>query len=86
MNSRLTITFDPALSSMISLRASQENESNLPNFVSRLLRIALEKETTPTAATQTRKTIISDELQAFVGIAKPADKREWKERKEDCWA
>jgi len=84
MDNRLTVTFDPALSSMIALRASQEKESNVSGFVARLMRIALDKYVQPNASiAQLRRTVISPELEAFVGIAKPADEKDWKERKED---
>lgn len=85
MNNRLTITFDPALSSMIALRAAQENESNVSGFVSRIMRVALNDYAQPSAdaATEPSDITISPELKAFVGIAKPAGGKDWKERKED---
>lgn len=85
MDNRLTITFDPALSSMITLRASQEKESNVSGFVARLLRIALDNNVQPKASTTAVASgiAISPELQAFVGIAKPTEERDWKERKAD---
>lgn len=83
MDNKLTVTFDPALSSMIILRASQEKESNVSGFVARLLRVALGNYVQPKAntTTETSGINISPELQSFVGIAKSIDKKDWKERK-----
>lgn len=86
MNNRLTVTFDPALSNMIALRASQEKESNVSGFVARLMRIALSNYAQPSQSTEAEpsRIAISPELKSFVGIAKPTDERDWKERKADC--